>query len=450
MSSGTQGTPTHFTRPHPTTGIGVYSPAIVNAVNNDAKSVAQAQAKLTAETNTLKDLNKQKASFTQQLKTATDPFLIITLKGQLAQVQASIDEHTKKQSDAQTQLNTLTSNYNSLLTQISKGTYVLPKSKGSPGGNNTSKTKGSKSKAIYQYNAPMVSSAYITRGVQVNSAGFDKLITDPGKLQDASKNWGTNQGAKGVIQMNRSFADMAPAATNKTNSNIVDPQMYGFKFLYNPTSISMAWGIVEQFSPQFEATNQDKASAISVGLMKSAVTFSLMLNRIGDMAFIDRNGLYTGPSVNTSTLAGVQAASNAPAPSANPYPASVPNEDLQMIYKRGTMYDLDFLFRATGGYSSQYHSTMLNGTTADRGWLQPIPVELHLGDGLRYLVRVSALDVQHMIFNERMVPLLTTVNVTCTRYFDGPEIFQTANSSSVFDLTTTATQAAKASSTALK
>jgi hypothetical protein len=47
-------------------------------------------------------------------------------------------------------------------------------------------------------------------------------------------------------------------------------------------------------------------------------------------------------------------------------------------------------------------------------------VELHLGAGLRYRVRISSLDVNHIIFNERMVPILSKVSIQCTRYYDSP------------------------------
>jgi hypothetical protein len=408
-------------------------------VSSQLTSVQQAQARVDLETNTLKQADKDKATYAAALKAAqavnppTGQSVADILKYEtlLNQIPKTIAEHTKKQADAQAQLDKVVSSYNNLIDKINKGQTVTTKTNNAPGLGTPKPDKGDKGKAIYQYNAPMVSSAYLKRGIQVDSAGFDQLITDPGKIQDAKTNWGENKGAKGVIQMSRTFADLAPTPTNSKGSTVVDSQMYGFKFLYNPTSISMAWGIVEQFSPQFEATGQDKASAISVGLMKSAVTFSLMLNRMGDMAYLNSQGL----------IAGV-----------NPYPGTTEPaaKELQMIYKRGTMYDLEYLFRATGGYSAQYHSTMLGDVTADKGWLQPMPVELHLGDGLRYLVRVSALDVQHMIFNERMVPLLTTVNVTCTRYFDGPEMFQTANANTAFDLTGAASSAATATSQALK
>jgi hypothetical protein len=104
----------------------------------------------------------------------------------------------------------------------------------------------------------------------------------------------------------------------------------------------------------------------------------------------------------------------------DPYPNPTPDDtERKVIWKRGTMYDLEYLFRSMGGPYADYKSG-LNGTTADRGWLQPIPVELHLGTGLHYLVRVSSLDVKHIMFNERMVPILSTVNINCTRYYDSP------------------------------
>jgi len=50
--------------------------------------------------------------------------------------------------------------------------------------------------------------------------------------------------------------------------------------------------------------------------------------------------------------------------------------------------------------------------------MNKLPVELHLGDGLRYLVRISSLDIEHKMFNERMVPIFSNVRITCARYPD--------------------------------
>ena len=262
----------------------------------------------------------------------------------------------------------------------------------------------------YKYNAPMTSSSYLKFGPQVLSANNDQLITSPGAWTNAKSAWkpektGTFTGAKGAIQMSQDLAMDISSNTHGTGKNPAtglknDMTPYGFKFLYNPTSVGMTWGIVESFSPQFEQSGQDIATAVGNGLLASTVTFSLVLNRIEDMSRIKNSN---GDFITSNS---------------SPYPYTVASEERGLIYDRGTMYDLEYLFRATGGYNSQYISSVGGIATADKGWLMPMPVELHLGANLRFLVRVSSLDVNHAIFNERMVPVFTTVNMTCTRYYD--------------------------------
>ncbi len=67
---------------------------------------------------------------------------------------------------------------------------------------------------------------------------------------------------------------------------------------------------------------------------------------------------------------------------------------------------------------SATHQTILNGQSADWGFLIGTQVELFLGDGLRYLVRVNGINVNHTIFNDRMVPVLSQVSISCGRYND--------------------------------
>ena len=54
------------------------------------------------------------------------------------------------------------------------------------------------------------------------------------------------------------------------------------------------------------------------------------------------------------------------------------------------------------------------------GWIAGIAVECHLGRNLRILGRIDGLSVNHFQFNERMVPTLTTVGVTVSRFYDIP------------------------------
>jgi len=282
----------------------------------------------------------------------------------------------------------------------------------------------------YKYNAPMVKEAYFSfSGIQ------DKLQSgttmDRFKFTDANNAWKGVVGGIGTIQMNYEFAQMmaptkiaesdraaaAKKAKDKTYRKF-DNNLYGFRFLYNPTSVGLAWGQVSQTVPSFEASGADKSFPMSVGLMASTVSFSLMLNRIEDFNNIDENGKYTSPGDKklTDTL-------NNPNPMntvLGAYPTPVSEEDRKMIYERGTMYDLEYLFRTIMGPNGDFRSN-INGMTADRGWIRPTVVELHLGAGMRYKVQIQELSINHAVFNSRMVPILSTVNMTVRRFNDFPK-----------------------------
>jgi hypothetical protein len=252
----------------------------------------------------------------------------------------------------------------------------------------------------YTYNAPMVQSAYFRDNAPQGSTASSS-VSGPGNYPDARNAFGiASETAKGTIQMSRKFQDSTQFYNKKEISN-QDLTMYGFKFLYNPNEVSMGWGIAEGFNPEVIQSGADGGfGTIGAGLFQSTVDFTLLLNRIGDMSYLDSNGLIS--------------------PSINPYPNNFNTaEDLQMIYKKGTMYDLEYLFRTLNGPSAIYDSG-LNGKTADRGYLTGAMVELHLGDGLRYQVRVGNISINHTLFNDRMVPLVSNVQLSCHRYVDIP------------------------------
>jgi hypothetical protein len=267
---------------------------------------------------------------------------------------------------------------------------------------------------FYTYNAPMVRSAYF-RNEGPQSENTFRGMSDAGNYADAKNMYtpikydpitGTvlesAPAAKGTIQMSRSRIDNTQFYNKKTDSSI-DPTMYGFKFLYNPTEVSMGWGIAEGFNPEVTQGGADGGiTPVGAGLNQSTVDFTLLLNRIGDMSYLDSNGLITGAT--------------------NPYPGNFNKlEDLKMIYKKGTMYDIEYLFRTINGPNATYQSS-LNDRTADRGYLTGAQVELHLGDGLRYLVRIGSIAINHTVFNDRMVPIISNVQISCHRFYDPPEI----------------------------
>ena len=267
---------------------------------------------------------------------------------------------------------------------------------------------------LYTYNAPMVRSAYFKNEGPQSETTF-RGISDAGNYTDA-KNMYTPikydpltgavlesaPAAKGTIQMYRNKYDLTRYYQTKENTDL-DSTMYGFKFLYNPTEVSMGWGIAEGVNPDVIQSGADGYIVpIGAGLNQSTVDFTLLLNRIGDMAYLDSNGRITGAE--------------------DPYPGNFNKlEDLKMIYKKGTMYDLEYLFRTINGPNASYQSS-LNDKTADRGFLLGAQVELHLGDGLRYLVRIGSLSINHTVFNDRMVPILSNVQISCHRFYDPPRI----------------------------
>jgi hypothetical protein len=250
----------------------------------------------------------------------------------------------------------------------------------------------------YKYNAPMVRSEYFTdRSPQTKTTV--RGVSGAGNFTDARDMFAGTGVAKGTMQMPFDLTKSA-AWKNKTGIYKEDPTMYGFKFLYNPTEVSMGWGMLETVDPNVIRSNAAGGIAPVTGIGLSTIDFTLLLNRISDMNFLDESGLAPGEN--------------------NPYPGFDDKsrvEDLKTIYKKGTMYDLEYLFKVLNGPSAT-HQTILNGQSADWGFLIGTQVELFLGDGLRYLVRVNGINVNHTIFNDRMVPVLSQVSISCGRYND--------------------------------
>jgi hypothetical protein len=202
----------------------------------------------------------------------------------------------------------------------------------------------------YKYNAPMVGSAYFGGDSFVNTVLEGKFV-DQGKYGDAREAWKGTTGGRGTIQMDEKFLSTFTTNSQTSTKTKIDTQKYGFKFLYNPQTVSMSWGLMNYMSPPYEAMAQDPFQVVSAGLMTSVVTFDLVLNRIKDFDYLDGTGNITA--------------------SPYPYPESpLDTADLKEIYQKGTMYDLEYLFKTINGPDGTFVSK-LNGTTADKGWMRP-------------------------------------------------------------------------------
>jgi hypothetical protein len=255
----------------------------------------------------------------------------------------------------------------------------------------------------WKFNAPMVNKLSA-----LDKNELPKMISSGSEIEgDAKLFWTNNEngGGKGTIQMDRqtnTLEILAQAQKASKTPKQFDPNFYGFKFHYNPTTVNMTWAGMAGSNPVFQAAGLDPAVPFSQNLFTGMINFVVVLNRIQDLALLNKDGTYKN---------GV-----------NPYsPVEVRPEDLKEIANKGTMHDVEYLFHAMHGFmtSTNYKSTLM-GRTNDPGWLPVRPVELHLGNKLRYRVRVASLEVNHKIFNQQMVPIFSEVSISCMRYWDGP------------------------------
>ena len=182
---------------------------------------------------------------------------------------------------------------------------------------------------------------------------------------------------------------------------------YGFRFHYNPQTIDQTIGTLQGISPELMMSGKDQANMITPPTQSSTISFQLYLNRIEDM-----NALANVVHVERSAPLITDADSK------NYYPEVVTQADREFIKDFGTMYDLEFLFKAVNGEMGGYTSPMRGVKTADVGWLNGMAVEMHLGRKLRYLARIINISVKHILFTENMVPTLSVVTISAHRFHD--------------------------------
>jgi len=232
----------------------------------------------------------------------------------------------------------------------------------------------------------------------------------PARVTDALQLWSTSQASKGMIQtyiprsnyLNNIFAgvDANTASDLQTATSITNLKKYGFQFHYNPTDISMsiAGGAAVDYMKYVSGPSKVMPDT---GANGSTISFSVVLNRMFDFQYLTSAGLLR----DNLTIKQVYG-SSAPEGSAT---------DLKEIYNKGTMYDVEFLLKTIVGFEM---NTQLRGTTADLGFLLGRLIELHIGKSLRYLVNINGLSVTHHLFDNRMVPIYSTVSITANRVPD--------------------------------
>ena len=184
-----------------------------------------------------------------------------------------------------------------------------------------------------------------------------------------------------------------------------DVLQWGYQFMYNPESISYTTS--DGSGIDWTYGSKDKSVVISGS---QNVSFDLLINRIPDMNYW---AALNGEGAN-------QARYNQVTPAAA-YGRQLEDVEIKGIMKRGTEYDIEFLYRVLTGdplpksllLEPGYAATAL---TSDIGYITKVPVWLYLHDNMRFFGSVSSIQVMHRIFDQNMVPTLTRMSVTFTRY----------------------------------
>jgi hypothetical protein len=276
-----------------------------------------------------------------------------------------------------------------------------------------------------RFNAPMVKSAYFRNNSIVDRALLAKAVEPmlASKMVETLSTFGDGDTNRGFIVSNQKAREAALSRQSDKEKAITGgfKVPYGFRFHYNPQELNQTIGTLQGISPELMMSGKDQANMITAPTQSSTISFTLYLNRIEDMNAL-ANFVGSESTVDTTTAAGIAAASarpiNTDADSKKFYPEEVSAADRRLIKDFGTMYDLEFLFKAVNGEMGGYTSPLRGVKTADVGWLNGMAVEMHLGRKLRYLARIINISVKHILFTENMVPTLSIVSISAHRFHD--------------------------------
>lgn len=262
----------------------------------------------------------------------------------------------------------------------------------------------------FEYNIGCVRDAYFSKRQSFHQAlvpnAKGALKDSPVKIASSEELWskaGTNKGMITLfIPTDKSEVLGLDGATPSEGSSYAPKEWakYGFQFHYNPTSIDMIYSGAPNTDAGLEISGNEKFNLIGAQVSQSTIAFDIVLNRVADMKYYNENGKIKAEVPDRDNL----------------YAPRFPdNTEQQAIFKKGTMYDVEFLLSTVVGYRID---TKYRGRTADVGWLSGRPVTLSLGKGLKYLGFINAFSVKHVIFNERMVPVFSTLSLNFNRIPD--------------------------------
>lgn len=202
---------------------------------------------------------------------------------------------------------------------------------------------------------------------------------------------------------------------------------YGFQFLWNPESFSTAVAVQMDATPNSNDRFLGTAGAFPA---TETVTFTIRLDRTNDFACaagsfgrptqikLVKPGSITTDWINKSEVRKYVSFYKREGTFANSDSADQIEAKLVDLFQRGTIADLEFLFRAINGPGPSGGATAkdlwVNGrgtATADIGFLMPTLLNIDIGP-LSYQGYVTNLQVTHGAFTQEMIPIRSDITIS--------------------------------------
>lgn len=237
-----------------------------------------------------------------------------------------------------------------------------------------------------------------------------------------SKNSGNDRYRRGRIWWKYSDENirLITAGSSQGVSVSNENRKYGFQFLWNPESFSTAVAVQMDATPN---SNDRFLGTVGAFPATETISFNIRLDRTNDFACA--NNLFKRPTDVTLSQSSPNFITTAQVKRFVPFynngfsgigkkNSSVMEEKLVDLFQRGTIADIEFLYRAINGSGPGENTLWKNPrgvSTADIGFLQPTLLNVDIGP-LSYQGYVTSMSVAHIGFTQDMTPIRSDVQIT--------------------------------------
>lgn len=197
--------------------------------------------------------------------------------------------------------------------------------------------------------------------------------------------------------------------------NNVNSHLYGFVFLWNPSQVNISTGV----DMNRQAPTGDKyvgAFGDNIGGSQT-LSLTLVLDRSIDFAYLGVKADGLRKSISELSEADCESfsryysyeSSNKGNLTSSTNTNTIRSQ-ISDLARRGTIYDIDYLYRTING-DSWHRFGIENNITGDIGYLYYTVVNISIGPML-YSGVVSSLNVSHNMFVENMTPIMSTLELS--------------------------------------